>query len=733
MRGRDDRGASDRDAARLSLVSVLSPGTARIVGSGVYVGERRLLTCAHVVNEALGRAMFARPAPENASLPVRFPCAPERPALAARLVAWKPAHRAGAPDIPVILGEPLWGGDLAVLELMEEPSAPAAPAPWRYMDRGQEVRAWYGDGASFTYADSSVGSVQHDHGFVDGAPRGAAIGPGYSGGPLWCDKEQASVGLVLGVMSPPDGPFRGENVLRRAIVAPWQTVERFLAALEIRVGPARSDTGSLPPGSVAPVLRHKLHTVILNLLPDEEQRLRHTHRVLSALGLPGGSAADSSVAALVDLVLTRPRAAAVLTDELPRALRETALKLLSLCRGALVPGILTPLELASLLALLDGEPGRLLEEAARDALVNTTFWDEPLETLRGEPDDAVRHLVLALENYWGDSGSTDTPHRVPALLTAVEYVAALTAPGQRSELREWVAAVAERTGVHESVLLSRRTDAEDWARARRARTTPAEPRLTVRLDRDPSGGHRCIIWYDPGTGQDGALRQVLADDEPRGPQDVARLVQDVLLREVPATVRVRSSPLVEFLVEPEDLDLPVDRWDDGDSESGFPSVLGVEYAVVVRCPELRTQSLKRLRAWETRSVGFPSGGFARLMPEHSEPEHVYKLLHQDQQTGRLAIGCAPEHRPRLQVVCLAHGIPVVLWDRNDSPRRIDQLTALMLNGHPRSLPERVRAHRARTLGNSGEEAVAPVLVWDDASRTPPDPYWSDPSWEDATS
>ncbi|MBL1290845.1 trypsin-like peptidase domain-containing protein [Streptomyces sp. For3] len=714
-------------------MSVLSPGTARVVGSGVYVGGRRLLTCAHVVNEALGRAMFTRPAPENASLQVGFPCLPEGPALPARLVAWKPAHRAGAPDIPVQLGEPLWGGDLAVLELAEEPGDPVAPAPWQYMDRGQEVRAWYGDGASFTYADSNVGAVHQDHGFVDGAPRGAAIGPGYSGGPLWCEKEQAAVGLVLGVMSPPDGPFRAENVQRRAIVAPWQSVERFLAAQEMTAGTAPGDTGRLPPRQVAPVLRHKLHKVVLSLLPDEEQRLRHTHRVLSALGLPGDSAADASVAALVDLVLTRPRAAAVLTDELPGRLRETALKLLSLCRGALVPGILTPLELASLLDLLDGEPGRLLEEAARDALVNTTFWDEPLDALRGDPDDAVRGLVLALENYWGDSASTDTPHRVPALLTAVEYVAALTAPGQRRELREWVAAVAERTGVHESVLLSRRTDAEDWARARRSRTTPAEPRLTVQLARDQSGGHRCTVWYDPGTGQDGALRLVRSDDDPRVPQEVARLVQDILLREVPAAVRVRSSPLIEFLVEPEDLDLPVDHWDDGDADGGFPSVLGVEYAVVVRCPELRTQSLKRLRAWETRSVGFPSGGFARLMPEHSEPEHVYKLLHQDQKTGRLAVGCAPEHRPRLQVVCLAHGIPVVLWDRNDSPRRIDQLTALMLNGHPRSLPERVRAHRARTLGGSGEDTVAPVLVWDDASRTPPEPYWSDPSWEDATS
>ncbi|MFD3814616.1 trypsin-like peptidase domain-containing protein [Streptomyces rubiginosohelvolus] len=732
MRGRGDRDASDRDAARLSLVSVLSSGTARVVGSGVYLGRRRLLTCAHVVNEALGRTMFARQTPEDAALRVRFPCLPEGPALPARLVAWKAAHRAGAPDLPVLLGEPLWGGDLAVLELTVEPAAPAAAASWRYMDRGQEVRAWYGDGSSFTYADSSVGSVQHDHGFVDGAPRGAAIGPGYSGGPLWCDKEQASVGLVLGVMSPPDGPFRGENVLRRAIVAPWQAVERFLGTTETSAGPAYGDTGR-PSGAVAPVLRHKLHTVVLNLLPDEDQRLRHTHRVLSALGLPGGSRADASVAALVELVLTQPRAAAVLTDELPRALRETALKLLSLCRGALVPGILTPLELASLLALLDGEPGRLLEEAARDALVNTTFWDEPLAARRGEPDDAVRHLVLALENYWGDSGSTDTPHRVPALLTAVEYVAALTTSAQRDELREWVAAVAARIGVHESVLLSRRTDAEDWAHVRRARTTPAEPRLTVQLIRSPSGGHLCTVWYDPGTGDDGVLRQVLADDEPRGPQEVARLVQDILLREVPAAVRVRRSPLVEFVVEPEDLDLPVDRWDDGDADSGFPSVLGVEYAVVVRCPELRTQSLKRLRAWEARSVGFPAGAFTRLMPEHSEPEHVYKLLHQDQQTGRLAIGCSPEHRPRLQVVCLAQGIPVALWDRNDSPRRIDQLTALMLNGHPRSLPERVRAHRARTLGSAGEETVAPVLVWDDASRTPPEPYWSDPSWEDATS
>lgn len=55
-------------------------------------------------------------------------------------------------------------------------------------------------------------------GFVDSQLRGAAIGPGYSGGPLWCEDVGAAVGIVLGVMEPPPGSFGSDQVVRRTIV-----------------------------------------------------------------------------------------------------------------------------------------------------------------------------------------------------------------------------------------------------------------------------------------------------------------------------------------------------------------------------------------------------------------------------------------------------------------------------------------------------------------------------------
>jgi hypothetical protein len=76
------------------------------------------------------------------------------------------------------------------------------------------------------------------------------------------------------------------------------------------------------------------------------------------------------------------------------------------------------------------------------------------------------------------------------------------------------------------------------------------------------------------------------------------------------------------------------------------------------------------------------------------------------------------------------GVPVVVWDRQAAPG--DQLTALLLNGAVRSLPHRVRQHRARALAErDGAGVPAPALVWDDASRPPPRALWIDPTVEES--
>lgn len=51
------------------------------------------------------------------------------------------------------------------------------------MERGQQVRAWYGGGQPFSYADARVGAYDGRICYLDGQLSGAAVDEGYSGGP----------------------------------------------------------------------------------------------------------------------------------------------------------------------------------------------------------------------------------------------------------------------------------------------------------------------------------------------------------------------------------------------------------------------------------------------------------------------------------------------------------------------------------------------------------------------
>src|SRR3989441_2528956 len=86
-----------------------------VVGAGFLVGERHILTCAHVVAGALG---LADDAPEKPQAPVSldFPRVAPRQLLTARVVLWRPPRADG-------------GDDIAGLELDDDPPHGAQAAP----------------------------------------------------------------------------------------------------------------------------------------------------------------------------------------------------------------------------------------------------------------------------------------------------------------------------------------------------------------------------------------------------------------------------------------------------------------------------------------------------------------------------------------------------------------------------------------------------------------------------
>src|SRR5262249_37371229 len=87
----------------------------QVAGLGALVGHRKILTCAHVVNAALGRDLRAQERPEEV-LAIDCPLLSECLTSRARVVQWLPPPREG-----------VTGDDIAGLLLDEDPPPGAEP------------------------------------------------------------------------------------------------------------------------------------------------------------------------------------------------------------------------------------------------------------------------------------------------------------------------------------------------------------------------------------------------------------------------------------------------------------------------------------------------------------------------------------------------------------------------------------------------------------------------------
>ncbi|MES5825380.1 trypsin-like peptidase domain-containing protein [Streptomyces sp. RG80] len=724
---KDDRAADARGA----LVQVLAKDRARTAGAGVYLAGRSLLTCAHVVNAALGLRALNPQDPGSVELDVSFPVLSGGHTWRARLVTWIPprSRQYGAAAAETLK----WDGDLAVLELDQEPPAPVAPVRWVEMTSGQEVRAWYGGGQAFSYADVRVAAYEDGVGYLDGQLSGAAIDEGYSGGPLWSRMDGAVVGLVMGRITAPDKAFTAQHTVRRSWGLGWQSVlaelrrvggvpDEHLRALWAR--PAVLDVDE----SVRDMMVGPLHL----LLGDPDTRAAHAGVLAAQLGLRvPENRSTPTVEELTQLVSGAERALPTLAESLapkvaddPRGRAELD-RLLALGRLTDAARLLSVAEHRVLLGktehLVQGDPG-LLHRAANAAL---PYLDLPpsLQAARLLPS-AVPGVLRELETWHGDGSPVpeETP-RLPALLRVVEYMAAETGGMACQALQEWSRRVATRLGVHPSALHERRADAERWSR----RTAPAGARVLVELERyakDPTDHYRCQIWRLRPDGT--AARAVTGTERPRTGVEIARLIREV----AGGTDSVGDGvALVAVSVPPDGLELPVDEWDGAGIDEVIPAPLGEDFHLVLRCPKLRMRSRTGLtdlkRRWKARAQSPPLladhtvGGRAGLIG-------LLKTTHRD--SARVHLQGDVERRGELLPVCLVMGVPIVLWDRADSGRHTVReadgaagqlLENMAAGGSLDELPERLRHFRVGAHARSAG-AERPALVWEDAELPLPD-------------
>ncbi|WP_435137817.1 trypsin-like peptidase domain-containing protein [Actinacidiphila sp. bgisy144] len=725
---------------RKAVITVFASGGGRTAGAAVQLSGRWLLTCAHVVNEALGVPMESVADPADALVEVAFSGLRDEVRRQARVRHWMP--RRAVPD-----GAFGWLADLAVLELCGEPPGAARPVVWRDMAVGQRAAAWYGTGQEYSYADVVVGSCDGPLGYVDGALAGAAIGPGYSGGPL-CLPDGTAVGLVVAHVPAAGGPFSPGEVIRRAIVAPWQAVRAELAA----AGVSADLTTPAEPAEPAPythLLAH-IEQQLAVLLGDPAIRADRAGQLAERHGLArprDGSA--PTYREFADFLLNRPRTTADFAELHAPALGTDAERaalgaLVHLAHSEGAAALLSTAEHRELLARLGdlcAADGTLLPRAAQGALPYTPL--PPVLRPHRLPAGGLEAAVRSLEAFGGDSARV--PHgarRVPALLRVAEYAAALGAAcgaGGTAQLHAWSDRVARRLGVPHAALAERRQDAAEWADRQRE---GHQRIVVVELDRregDPPRHFRCVLWRSRPDGT--PARVATGPDRPLPPAAIARLIREA------ADGADGDPALVEVWVDNDHLQLPVDEWDDTEpydggyddgpadayaqpvadpddggtgADDGLSAPLGEEFHVVLRCRTPHRNASAVARRWAARALAEPLVVDGRA----TDPKAAIVRLKKDRGCGRVVIHGPSGHRDKVLRACLLLGVPVVLWDRAaetyDHAPRLDPVgPAGPLDG----LHERVRRFRVDAYAEPAKYPARPALVWDDPDRPPPDGLW----------
>ncbi len=161
-----------------------------VIGAGFLVGERHILTCAHVIAQALGLANDAKDLPSS-TVSLDFPQLARHTLLSAKVIFWDPVQEDGQ-------------GDIAGLELLDEPPIGAeavhyfAPAKqvWDHPFRALGFPSGYDDGVWATgrlLGRLGTNWIQLE----DVKVPGFAVIAGFSGTPVWDTQSQGVVGMIV--------------------------------------------------------------------------------------------------------------------------------------------------------------------------------------------------------------------------------------------------------------------------------------------------------------------------------------------------------------------------------------------------------------------------------------------------------------------------------------------------------------------------------------------------------
>ncbi len=684
---------SETDApVRDSRMAVYRAGVTDAVGGGLILPGGLVVTCAHVVNLALGLPRFRTPppVPPGAVLPdlLLLPATAggARLGCGARLLEWVPAER---PDGGPMSSDPRneWEGDLALLRLepTDSPSGNQLPASavWGHARRGDAVLAWYGRD-HIRPVEARVRAVAPT--WISMSSAGSTIGfaPGISGSPLWHPQRQQVLGLLVGAQG-----GDGFAIPTRQV---WRHLGHLLPVLpedlpiepEVRelVLQSLDDLSEL--GRCAAWLSKEL--TLRQPIPAPA-----TPEALFAAAAQWGERGAVTLLAAADHYAGSPEQRQLVRAETRRLHPRL---------------VLTVSEYHELLSRLDSAGPRLPTplELVRLAL---PYGPEPDFTLTG-PADAVGYV----EPY------SRGPHQVPAVIRLVEHAAVRTSdPQLRTLLWMWSAKVATRLAV-ESQVGALREDAQDaWDAAARAAVRLVRVQVELLLANE---GYRCAIAVRDG---DGVTRVALREHTPRDLEEIARSLSQIVEAE---SALHDHGLVVEFLVEPTQLGLELEWWELASYHS-VSRELGTKYQVLLRRPrEWRRHAVTR--RW--RQLGQTEPVVVDVQDGPVDARALYKQLMLAEDVGCVAIRADRQTALNLASVAACEGIPAVLWLRRPDCADADgSLRSLVSGGGAKELPQRVRRRRIEASPRTGGTELVGhhlALIWEDPDWTFPDPDLTPP-------
>jgi hypothetical protein len=201
------------------------------VGAGFLVGPKLIVTCAHVVCDALRLDRFVSKPPLD-EVQMDFPCTASKQLFQARVVLWKPD--ANSSD-----------GDVAGLELTCDPppdSRPVELLPAVDVEGNRFKALGFPDG--FDGGVWARGVMRNDHTaknwiqIEDVKTQGQRIQQGFSGSPVWNRTQKGVVGMVVASDKDPQ--------TKTAFAIPTESLVRAWPAIQVAKASPSTDDPAAP-------------------------------------------------------------------------------------------------------------------------------------------------------------------------------------------------------------------------------------------------------------------------------------------------------------------------------------------------------------------------------------------------------------------------------------------------------------------------------------------------------